>query len=269
MSEWHEWREAPNLQYAVVGDPVEHSLSPKMQNAAFEALGMSDRYTAVRVPQGEFDEALEHLTSLGYKGLNVTVPLKERAYRWARQMPRTERRMGVVNTLRLEDRAALNTDAPGFMDTLRDLGVPLHSRALVLGAGGAAAALIVALSEAGFELRCWNRTRTNLERLLHGLRLSAQIVDSPVPSECQLVLNATSASMTGAHLPVDWYQAPRRALAYDVFYTQGPTAFMFDAQANGIKAVDGRAMLVAQGARSFEWWTGAKPPKEVMLQAVE
>lgn len=268
MSESFEWRDAPKLQYAVVGDPVEHSLSPKMQNAAFEKLGMPDRYTAIRVPEPEFNEALDHLASLGYKGVNVTVPLKDAAYRWARQMPRTERRMGVVNTLRLEDRAAINTDAPGFMDTLRDLGVLLPCRVLVLGAGGAASALIVALEEAGCTLRCWNRTRTTLEKLLHGLGIQAEIASAPDPADCQLVLNATSASMDGAHLPVDWYQAPRKAIAYDVFYTDGPTTFMFDAQSNGIKAVDGRAMLVAQGARSFEWWTRAKAPKEDMLAAV-
>jgi shikimate dehydrogenase len=140
---------------------------------------------------------------------------------------------------------------------------------LFLGAGGTAHALLVALADMDCKLRCWNRTRTSLERLLHEVRVEAEIVDNPVPDGCQLILNTTSASMQGAHLPVDWYKAPRTALAYDVFYTQGPTTFMFDADSNGIKAVDGRRLLVAQGARSFEWWTGRKPPKEDMLLAVQ
>jgi shikimate dehydrogenase len=95
------------------------------------------------------------------------------------------------------------------------------------------------------------------------------MVANPVPTDCQLVLNATSASMDNAHLPVDWYQAPRKAIAIDVFYTDGPTKFTFDAQTNGIRAFDGRRLLVAQGARSFEWWTRKKPPKADMLSAVE
>ena len=269
VSPFFEWREAPKAQYAVVGDPVEHSLSPQMQSAAFAACGLEDKYVAIRVPKEEFAEAMAHLTELGYKGLNVTVPLKEAAYRWAKSMPRLERRMGVVNTLRLGDGAAINTDAPGFIDTLRYLGVMFPCTALVLGAGGASRALLMALSELECRLLCWNRTPIKLEKLLHELSIKAEMVGSPVPADCQLILNTTSASMHKAQLPVDWYQAPRKALAYDVFYTSGPTTFMFDAQANGIHAVDGRALLVAQGARSFEWWTGQNAPRQDMLAAVQ
>ncbi len=269
MSNFFEWRSAPKAQYAVLGDPVEHSRSPQMHNAAFKALGMEDSYVAIRVPKDEFNEAMDHLAQLGYKGVNVTVPLKEVAYRWAKTMPRLERRIGVVNTLRLEDRAAINTDAPGFIDTLRDLGVLLPCTALVLGAGGASRALLMALAELECRLLCWNRTPIKLEKLLHELGIKAEMVSNAVPADCQLILNTTSASMDNAQLPVDWYQSPRKALAYDVFYTDGPTKFMFDAETNGIRAIDGRRLLVAQGMRSFEWWTRTKPPKADMLNAVE
>lgn len=269
MSAFFEWREAPKAQYAVVGDPVEHSLSPKMHSAAFKACGLGDTYVAVRVPQEEFAEAMDHLKQQGYKGVNVTVPLKETAYRWAKSMPRLERRIGVVNTLRLEDGAAINTDAPGFIDTLRDLGLMLPCNVLVLGAGGASRALMVALAELECRLLCWNRTPIKLEKLLHELGIKAEMVSNAVPADCDLILNTTSASMVNVQLPVDWYQSPRKALAYDLFYTSGPTTFMFDAQTNGIRAVDGRALLVAQGARSFEWWTGQKAPRQDMLKAVQ
>lgn len=268
MSSFFEWREAPSAQYAVVGDPVEHSLSPQMHNAAFEALGMPDRYVAVRVPKEEFNEAMQHLKEKGYKGVNVTVPLKEAAYRWAATKPRLETRMGVVNTLRLEDKAAINTDAPGFVDVLRDIGVPLPCNALVLGAGGTSRAVLMALSELQCTIKCWNRTPIKLEKLLNELAIKAEMVGSPVPADCKLILNTTSASMDKASLPIDWYQAPSNATAIDVYYTDGPTVFMFEAKSNGINAIDGRALLVAQGARSFEWWTGTKPPKEAMLKAV-
>jgi shikimate dehydrogenase len=269
MSKFYEWRDAPRAQYAVVGDPVEHSLSPQMHNAAFEALGLKDQYVAIRVPVEEFDEAMDHLTKLGYKGVNVTVPLKEAAYKWASTMPRLERRIGVVNTLRFEDRAAINTDAPGFIDTLRDLGLPIPCNVLVLGAGGTSRALLMALSELECRLLCWNRTPIKLEKLLHELGIKAEMVANPIPADCQLILNTTSASMNKLSLPVDWYQAPRKAIAYDVFYTDGPTTFTFDAETNGVRGVDGRALLVAQGARSFEWWMRTKPPKADMLKAVE
>ena len=268
MSNRFEWREAPKAQYAVVGDPVEHSLSPAMHSAAFQSLGMDDRYVAVRVLKGEFNEAMNHLTELGYKGVNVTVPLKEAAYRWAKHMSRTDKRIGVVNTLRLADKSAVNTDAPGFMDTLRDLKLLLPCNVLVLGAGSTTRSLAIALAETRCTLKFWNRTRINLERMLHELGMKAEILGSPDPTDCQLILNTTSASMHGAKIGVDWYSAPRKAIAYDVFYTQGKTLFQFDAESNGIKSVDGRALLVAQGARSFEWWTGAKPPKEDMLRAI-
>jgi shikimate dehydrogenase len=268
MNNSFEWRAAPKAQYGVVGDPVAHSLSPAMHNAAFLALGMVERYEAVRVPEQEFAEALAHLASLGYRGLNVTVPLKKAAYKWSEAMPKAERRMGVVNTLRLDTKEAINTDAPGFLDTLAEIGRSEPCDVLLLGAGATTRSLAVALDEAGFRLHCWNRTRANLERLMHELGIEPKVHDEPDPKDCPLILNTTSASMQGEHLPVKWHNAMRTAVAYDVYYTNGLTTFLTDAFAHGLETVDGRRLLVAQGARSFEWWTGKSPPLQAMMKAV-
>lgn len=265
----HEWKDAPTAQYAVVGDPVAHSLSPQMQSAAFRELGMDDEYVAVRVPLEQFDEAMEHLVKLGYKGLNVTVPLKDAAFKWASNTPELEKRMGVINTINLEDRTGINTDAPGLLDTLISVGIDEDSDVLMLGAGGTTHACAVVLDAAGFHLHCWNRTREKLLALLTDLRVKAVIMEEADPTGCRLILNTTSASMTGDHLPVLWDRAPRDSTAYDVYYTEGPTTFIKDALAHNIRGIDGKALLVAQGARSFEWWTGKTAPREAMLKAVE
>lgn len=270
MSDWFEWREAPAAQYAVVGDPVSHSLSPAMHMAAFGALGMDDVYVSVRVPLEEFDEALTHLTHRGYLGASVTVPLKAAAFSWAREMPELERRMGAVNTLRLNDRSAINTDAPGFLHTVSDFGIAAPCDVLLLGAGGTARAFAVALEEAGYSLRCWNRTRSRMEALVGELGLKAVVLDEPEAAGCRLIVNATSASMSGICPPVLWEDVPEEALAIDVFYSDRPTAFELVATLNGVGAtMDGRRLLVAQGVLAFEWWTGKAPPVLAMLQAVE
>ena len=269
MSTYFPWREAPKSQYAVIGDPVAHSLSPKMQNLALKIIGLDEKYEAIRVPVEEFEEALDHLISLGYRGLNVTVPLKQLAYDWAKSMPRLERRMGVVNTLRLSDRAAINSDAPGFIETLRRERFDFRCNVLLLGAGGTARALATALIEHGAHLTIWNRTRTNLEKMLDELRVDAEIARRPDPTDCQLILNTTSAGLNDHDIAVDWHLAPRRAIAYDVFYTEGLTKFLFEARNAGLKTMDGRALLAEQGALSLEWWTGTTAPRDDMLKAVQ
>lgn len=261
---WFEWRNAPQADFAVIGDPVAHSLSPLMHQAAYKELGLRLRYVAVRVPEPDFPQALQHLAQVGYTGVNVTVPLKEAAFAWAKG---GDPRMGSVNTLRFEDRGGINTDAPGFLRTLADLGVA-PCRALVLGAGGSARALSVALSDAGYSLSVWNRTRQRAVDMLKVARCDASLLDTPDVSNQDLVVNATSSGLSGDSLSIDWTSAARTCLAYDLYYSQEPTGFLQAASAQGLRIQDGRALLVAQGALSFEWWTGRTAPRTAMMQAV-
>lgn len=261
------WRDAPSAQFAVIGDPVSHSMSPRMHMAAYEELGLPLEYVALEVPVGEVALALNFLTLRGYQGINVTVPHKEEALIWCDGVEPLARRVRAVNTIRLVDRAGRNTDAPGFLETLADRGVP-PGDALLLGAGGSARALAYALVHDGWTVRIYNRTAEKAEALSKDLGDGAYAVTEPDPSDCHLVLNTTSASLQGDALNLDWSAARRDVLVYDLMYGNGPTAFLQGAADHGLRICDGRPMLVAQGALALEWWLGVDAPRDVMAAAI-
>ncbi len=267
MAEFWEWREAPKADFAVVGDPVSHSLSPRMHTAAYDALGLALRYVAVRVPPVEFSDAMDHLGGKGYRGVNVTVPLKREALEWAQSADDISIRAQAANTLNLSDRTAINTDAPGFLDTLSELKLTRKS-ALILGAGGSARAIVLALAGSGFDVRIWNRTHQRAVELAK--EAGAVALEHPAPGDADLVVNCTSVSLAGGgDLPLEWDQVLRDAAAVDLMYSAQPTAFLQSAQRRGLRTVDGRTLLVAQGALSFEWWLGMSAPREAMAAAIE
>ena len=269
MSAVYSWREAPEAEFAVIGDPVGHSLSPRMHQAAYDALGLPYRYLAVHVPPGEVEPALARLASLGYRGVNVTVPHKEEALAWAEIVEPLARRVRAANTLRLADRACINTDAPGFLDTLADF-LPPRRTALLLGAGGSARAIAVALVESGYELTLYNRTQSKAEALASELGLPpSSVLAKADPEGAFLILNTTSASLSNAELPVVWANAGQDALAYDLMYSKEPTPFLRAAAVRSLATMDGRRLLAAQGARSFEWWLGVDAPQTAMLEAIQ
>ncbi|MCO5297426.1 MAG: shikimate dehydrogenase [Fimbriimonadaceae bacterium] len=264
-----EWRDAPDgLAYAVLGDPVGHSWSPAMHNAAFEALGMRERYGAIRVPSGELRAALERLAAQGARGVNITVPLKAEALAWASHPDALAVRVGAANTLDLAAGRATNTDVPGFREALEGLDPLPRSVAVLLGAGGAARAAAVALADAGFELRVFNRTRARAEQMLAELGLDGTVLEEPNARDAGVVVNATSGGLHGDGVAVDWDGLAPGAVAMDLAY--GPAAEPFVRAATGrvARVADGKSMLVAQGALSFEWWTGIRAPREVMLRAI-
>jgi shikimate dehydrogenase len=263
-----EWRSPPKAEFAVIGDPVEHSLSPRMHAAAFRALGLPYRFVSLRVPAGRVGECLESLRSAGYIGVNVTVPHKEEALVWAERTDKFSRRIRAANTVSLGERSAANTDGDGFLDTLAVLEVHPGSSALVLGAGGAARAVSAALSDAGYGLRLWNRTPERASALAESLGLPAAILDVPDPEGVALIVNATSAGFAGAAPPVLWERAPDSALAYDLSYGPAPGPFLAEAACRGLRRTDGVPLLVAQGARSLELWLGVSAPRDVMLKAI-
>lgn len=267
MKAWYEWREAPSASFAVIGDPIEHSWSPLIHTAALSTAGPEHRYVAIRVPKDELAPALYHLTELGYLGVNVTVPLKESAYRLS-DPDDVAQRYGTVNTIRLGDRTSTNTDAGGFRDSLQGL-IESPSHALVLGAGGTSKALCRVLAEDGWRILIWNRTRERGESLLADLGFQARLVDSADPTGAGLILNTTSASLQGAALPVLWERASHTALAYDVSYGVEPSRFLQDARRSGLNVLDGVDMLIGQAARSLSWWLGIEPDRKAMADALE
>jgi shikimate dehydrogenase len=262
------WHNAPDdAQFAVIGDPVKHSRSPRMHQAAYDELGLPYRYVALHVPVGEVHAALTHLVELGYQGVNVTVPHKEEALRWAAEAEPLAKKVRAVNTLRLRDGAGINTDAGGFIDTLYDRGVQ-PGKALLLGAGGSARALAYALAQEDWELLIYNRTQEKAERMVEDLGIEATVVAKPQPDGAHLIVNTTSASLQGQDIAVKWEDASPYALAYDLMYGDEPTRFLARARENNLRTCDGSALLVAQGARAFEWWLGVPAPREAMAAAI-
>lgn len=264
----HEIDDLPKADFTVIGDPIAHSKSPAMHAAAYRALGLDLSYVAVRVSAERVGEALDRMRERGVRGVNVTVPHKEAAFAWAAQTDDFSQRVRAVNTLRLADRAGRNTDRDGFLFALDEIG--LHGgRVLFLGAGGSARAALAALDETNrFTLAVWNRTPERAHRLVDDLRIRADVIATPDPADCDLIVNATSASLSGISLPIDWNRAKPTAWALDLAYGSEPTRFQRDAEAAGLRSSDGRPMLVGQGATSFEWWLGISPPRHVMLEAV-
>lgn len=243
-------------------------MSPKMHQAAYAELGLDLAYVAVRVPSEEVCPALDRLRSLGYKGVNVTLPLKERVISWLRETDDFARRIRSVNTIRMEDRYGFNTDAPGFMETLKLLGVQPGAPTLVLGAGGTARAVIAALGDDDYPVRVWNRTRTRAEKLLEELDVNqAAVWDEPEILDAQLVVNTTSTAVKGERIPIDWTHTMPGAVAYELAYGHR-SHFLKDAMEHDVRAVDGKGMLVMQGALSFEWWLDREAPRQAMWEAV-
>ena len=180
---------------------------------------------------------------------------------WCRHVDNFCEQVQAVNTIDVRRRAGINTDANGFLATLE--GIPVRS-VLLLGAGGSAKSIARALVRDGWTVRIWNRTR---EKAVELARLAgAAIIDDPDPTGASLILNTTSASLSGEELPVLWERVEKDALAYDLAYGDSP--FLRTAASYGLSIKDGLPMLVEQGALSLEWWTGETAPRAVMTKAV-
>jgi shikimate dehydrogenase len=267
MNTFWNWKQAPKADFAVVGSPISHSLSPVMQTRALRILGREENYVAVEIPVGEFDEALDYLTTLGYKGVNVTIPHKKSAYLWCKNHDQVAAKLNVVNTIRLEDRFGINTDVPGFLATLKGVHFR-HKKALVLGAGGSSRAIVYGLHTDGWRLSLWNRTQGRAEDLLHELGISAELVGNPSAEGFDLIVNSTATGTTGGEIDLDFSRAKGDCIVYDLAYTSGPTRFLREAFEAGLSIMDGRQMLVEQGALSLEFWISESAPRLDMYRAI-
>ncbi len=264
---WYEWRDAPRAEFAVIGDPVSHSRSPIMHAAAYSHFGLPYRYVALRVAPGEMGAALDHLTHLGYRGVNITVPLKSEALAYCSSVDDFARRVDAVNTIDLRTRGGFNTDGAGFLRTIQDF----PGEVLVCGAGGSARAIVGSMSLAGRRLRIWNRTISRAEQL------AAEWPNATVEPELRLrdastVVNATAATLGGEGLNLDWQNGRSDLVAYDLMYQTEPGPFLRAATKHGFRTMDGLPMLAAQGALSFRFWLadeiGDADPYPEMLDAV-
>jgi shikimate dehydrogenase len=247
-----------------------------MHSAAFAALGLPWRYLRLPVPPELFAETARALGGSGFRGANVTIPHKEAALALADEATSAARAIGAANTLSVDPRGAVNadnTDAGGLLDALG--GPPRGRRALVLGAGGAGRAAAWALREAGAaEVRLWNRTPERARAVAHELGVTAVAAPAEALADADLLVNATSvgldpsASEGGALEALGLAGSTPPPVVVDLVYGAGPTAVERWGAGGGARVVDGLEVLVRQGARSLERWTGCAPPLEAMRRAV-
>lgn len=281
----------PGVALAVLGHPIKHSISPAMHNAALAELARGDaaysdwRYFRFDVPPEELGRALDLLHAKGFFGVNLTVPHKVLAFGSPRvlEIDPAARPIGAINTLRRHGAgwAGFNTDGHGLREGLREnLGVELAGAdVILLGAGGAARGAAVECVQRGVKsLWIANRTRENLEALLEVVRslgavgVVARGFDPALPpSELPtgaVVINATSAGLKVSDpLPLELAKVPRPSAVYDMIYNPPETALLAKARAEAIPAANGLSMLVHQGARALELWTGGEVPVAVMRSA--
>ncbi len=266
---------------ALIGDPVAHSLSPVMHNAAFASMGIDAAYELWPTSMAELAARIRSIDSDEVLGVNVTVPHKHAVMPLCHALSDTARRIGAVNTLVVNEAGISgdNTDAYGFARMLEGVwSGPSPGRALILGAGGAARAVAVALVDAGVSMvTVANRTPSRADTLIETLREAGvaeiEVVDwaalARVATETKLLVNATSIGWHGEESPVAAEVIAAldpKSIVIDLTYRD--TALLRAVRERGIVATDGLPMLSHQGARSLELWTGRRPPVDVMTRAV-
>ncbi len=267
---------------ALIGDPVEHSLSPYIHNAAFKHLKLDFVYVAFKVSKENVKEALEGARALGIKGLNVTMPLKTAVIQHLDKLDSDAEKIGAVNTVLNDDGTLIgyNTDGLGALEALKANGQnPAGKNILVLGAGGAARAIAFALCKDAKNMTVLNRTLEKARILAEEL---SRIFDKKVKfgglneetlrnemEEADILANATAVGMAPKtnETPVNMKLLHPNLTVFDLVYNPPETRLLKEAKAVGAKTIDGICMLVHQGALSFQIWIGRKAPIDVMTRA--
>jgi len=269
------WQVAGSTRVAaVIGHPIRHSISPVIHNAAFRALDLDWVFTAFEVAPGRAAAAAEGARDLGVAGLSVTMPHKADVVRALDELTPTAETLGAVNTVLRRGSGQLigdNTDGAGFLDALRtDEGFdPAGSRCLVVGAGGAARAVVLALAGAGArEVIVANRTVSRAEEAVALAPGVARLGTTDEAGDVELIVNATPQGMGGdLTLPVQAAALGPGQLVVDLVYHPAHTPLVEVARERGAAATNGLGMLIHQAAHAFRLWTGEDPPLEVMSAA--
>jgi shikimate dehydrogenase len=257
-------------RYAVIGHPVSHSQSPSIHARFAQITGQKIEYGRIEAPLDGFERAIDEFRAAGGKGLNVTLPFKQAAFRYSEELTDRARGAQVVNTLLFGERTrGDNTDGVGLVrDIEGNLAVPLGGKAvLLMGAGGAAQGVAGALLEARVaRLVIANRTFAKAETLAAQCKATAVPYDA-IREPFDIVINATSAGLGAEPAAFPAAAIGTKTLAYDMVYGRD-TAFLQAARAKGAKCADGLGMLVEQAAESFFLWRGVRPPTRSVLASL-
>lgn len=259
------------IKAAVIGDPISHSLSPKIHNFFLQQLGINGSYEAIRIQKDELREGVQRLVDQGFAGFNVTIPHKEKIFEICDELDEAARLTGAVNTVVITPEKklrGLNSDVSGFLQNLKNSQPDFdleNKTCFVIGAGGAARAVVFGLIKSGVKkIYLTNRTPKNL--------FDAEFLDrenfEKKLDECDLLVNTTSLGMVGQEsLNLDLQNLKNSAILYDIVYKPLKTELLKSAENRGNKIVTGIGMLVEQALVGFEAWFGKKIPPSLVRRA--
>jgi shikimate dehydrogenase len=269
---------------AIIGDPIEHTMSPPIHNAAFKELGLDYIYLPFRVKKEHLKQAVTGLKALNVRGFNVTMPHKVSIIPMLDSLDPLAGKIGAVNTVVIDDGilTGYNTDGPGLLQALLEKGVePEGKKIVILGAGGASRAISYVLAQRGAHLTILNRKLEmdwahDIARLIeNGLGIAVNVRElgykqlKSALAGADILINATSVGMSpdAENSPVSAELLFRDLTVFDVIYSPMKTRLLRDAEASGARTIGGVDMLVWQGVLCFEKWTGHQAPLKIMRQA--
>lgn len=255
----------------IIGDPVEHSLSPVMHNAGYEALGIEDQFVFLgsKVKVVDIDVVVNAMRKMGIHGLTCTIPHKTEVMKFLDEIDETARKIGAVNTVlnRNGRLVGFNTDWLGAIIPLEKITSLSGKKALVLGAGGAARAVVFGLLKKGANVKIFNRTKEKAIKLAE--EFQCQVTDLRRDSEIKdfdIIVNTTSVGMKPLEketsIPTEFIND--KQIVFDIVYVPHETKLLKEAKKRGAKIIHGVEMLLHQGTAQFEIYTGKKAPEEVM-----
>lgn len=273
---------------ALIGNPVSHSLSPIMQNAAIQYLGLDLIYMAIPCKDEDLEIVVNSLKKMNCKGLNITIPFKQKVFDMCSEISPVAKKVKAINTLKLNDNKdwiGTNTDIDGFIYPLKNLNL-IKKSSLILGSGGAARSVIQGLIELKLsKITIISRKKNSLNELITNFKndieikglLSTKNEIKNLIQETDLIINTTPVGMSNStnidELPFGqgfWDSINSKTIVYDLIYNPSPTPFLKFCDKKGCMTIDGTQMLIAQGAKSLSFWTnGLEVPFEVMHDALK
>jgi shikimate dehydrogenase len=262
--------DSDTILFAVLGDPVSHSLGPVMHNTAFDETGFNGAYLALRVK--DIGNAVIGIKALGIKGASITIPHKISVMDFLDELDDTAEKIGAVNTLVNRDGVLIgyNSDGIGAVKALSEKTAIRDKNVVVLGAGGAARAIGFSVLAEGGRVTVVNRTPVNGEKLAKDLGADFQPMTALNKIDSHILINATPVGMLPEvdAMPVRKQDLDQTMVVMDIVYNPLKTRFLRTAEDIGCRIVDGVSMFVYQGAFQFELWTKMKAPVDVMKKAV-
>ena len=273
---------------ALIGNPVSHSLSPIMQNAAIQYLGLDLIYMAIPCKNEDLERVVNSLKKMNCKGLNITIPFKQKVFDMCSEISPVAKKVKAINTLKLNDNKdwiGTNTDIDGFIYPLKNLNL-IKKSSLILGSGGAARSVIQGLIKLKLsKITIISRKKNSLNELITNFKndieikglLSTKNEIKNLIQETDLIINTTPVGMSNSinndEMPFGknfWDSINSKTIVYDLIYNPSPTPFLKFCDKKGCMTIDGTQMLIAQGAKSLSFWTnGLEVPFEVMHDALK